>query len=239
MRCASLIVAAAFPVLLASQATGSPINIVPSRTVDIHEGSTPVAHGASSTTGTFFVHPFGPVPSAPLIIVGASQNTTIDGPSGTFSGSGSATVGYSVLRSLDVSASSFFDVFFDLATPHVYSLAGTLQASDDGGFARARVSLTGPTSLSFLAIGVNPNVALSGSGVLAPGTYRLVVEAAMDNGGDTQIGAYMGGNAGFNFDFQLTDPSHPVPEPTVTLLLFGGCACAAYGRGLRRGRHAG
>ena len=175
------------------------------------------------------------MPSAPLIIVGAGQNTNIDGPAGSFSGSGSASVGYSVLRSLDVAASSFFDVFFDLSTPHTYSLTGTLVANDDGGFARARLGLTGPTSLSFIAIGVNPNVAMSASGVLSPGTYRLVVEAAMDNGGNAQDGAYMGGDAAFNFNFQLTDASRPIPEPTMTLLLAAGLGCAAGSRRRRRG----
>ena len=233
MRWASQVLATAFSVLLVGQAAANPINIVPWRVVDLREGSTTVAHSDSSATGLFFDHPFGPVPSAPQIIFGASQNTTIDGPSGSLSGSGAAAIGYSVQSSDDVAASSFFDVFFDLATPHTYSLSGTLQANDDGGFARARLGLTGPTSLSFIAIGVNPNVAMAASGVLSPGTYRLVVEAAMDNGGNAQPGAYMGGNAAFNFNLQLTDRSQQVAEPAMTLLLAAGLGCVTS----RRRRH--
>jgi hypothetical protein len=60
-------------------------------------------------------------------------------------------------------ASSFFDVFFDLATPHGYALVGDLVANDDGGFARARLSLTGPLSFSYLAIGMTPNTSMSSS----------------------------------------------------------------------------
>ena len=50
--------------------------------------------------------------------------------------------------------------------------------------------------------------------------------AAMDNGGNAQPGAYMGGDAAFNFNLQLTDRSQQVAEPAMTLLLAAGLGCA-------------
>jgi hypothetical protein len=69
-----------------------------------------------------------------------------------------------------------------------------------------------------------PNTSVSGSGVLPAGTYRLVVEGAMDNGGNFQEGAAMGGQASFDFEFLVTPDDVAVPEPTVVAMLGLGLA---------------
>ena len=212
------------PMVVAGGAAAAPIGIVPFRSVDIRQATTTIAHIESLAVGSFFTHPFGPIPGVDSVIVGASQSTTIDGVTGFVGGTGSATVGYSVLRSLDVRSRSLLDVTFDLATPHSYVLAGMLTATDDGGRAIARWTLLGSTSLAFEATARIPPVLLSHGGVLDAGGYRLVVEAVMDNGGDAQEEGVMGGSSGFDFTFQLTDRGQSVSEPAVLTVILAGLA---------------
>jgi hypothetical protein len=227
MSRSTLALASVCALLLATgEAAGNPLIVSAGRYVEIGSEGAPIFTETLGGAGAFsksISHPIG-VPGGNLESVAASQNSSVDGSAGVFAGSGSASISYSVLASQGVYASSFFDVFFDLAVPHAYVLAGGLTAMDDGGFARARLGLSGPVSFSFLAIGTDPNTPLSGSGVLPAGSYRLVVEASMDNGGNFQEGAYMGGSSEFAFQMEVAAQGTPVPEPAMWLLLAIGLA---------------
>ena len=210
----------------ASTADASPINIVAARSVEIGNSTGPVFGSSASATGTYVDAVGHPVQASGggLVSVAAAQDTLIDGAAGAFSGKGSANVGYSVLASQGIYARSIFDAYFDLPSPHSYTLAGSLAANDDGGFARARLGLTGPVGFSFVAVGTAPDSAMAASGVLPAGAYHLIVEAAMDNGGSPQDGAAMGGQASYEFEFLVTRHDRTVPEPTVMALLGLGVA---------------
>lgn len=217
-----LVASIVVPLVVTGGVTAAPIDLVSFRSVDIRQGSTTIAHVESVAVGTFLAHPFGPLPGVDTVTVGASQSTMIDGVAGSVGGTGTVTVGYSALRSLDIRSRSLLDVTFDLAAPHSYVLAGMLTATDDGGRAIARWSLLGATSLAFEATAQVPPVLLSHAGMLDAGSYRLVVEAVMDNGGDAQEEAVMGGSSGFDFTFQLTDRGQSVPEPGVLPVMLAG-----------------
>jgi hypothetical protein len=225
----TLVLSLSIALLTASEAVAAPINIVPARGVEIGSNGGLFLDSTSNGVGPFSAAISHPVAAAGggLKSVGATQLTIVDGSTGLMAGTGSASVGYSVLASDGIHATSFFDVFFDLASPHGYSLGGDLAASSDGGYAWAGLSLTGPTSMSFLATPFVQSTLLSASGVLPAGSYRLVVQAVMDNGGDFQQGAAMGGDSAFNFEFQLTPRDTPVPEPVSGTLLLVGLALLA------------
>ncbi|MCC7485600.1 MAG: PEP-CTERM sorting domain-containing protein [Burkholderiales bacterium] len=161
--------------------------------------------------------------------VSASQTTFIGTAGGLFNGRGSALVGFSVLMSEGIYANSFFDVFFDITIAHAYTLQGLLDANVDGGSGRAEFYLDGPTALAFAA--TNGPTQMNDAGALAPGSYHLLVSAAMDNGRDFTSGAYMGGNADFFFDLRLTPAAAPEPA-TLALLALAllGLAAASHSR---------
>jgi hypothetical protein len=201
----------------AYQVSATPINISANRQVvvgDIVGGDNSGANSPSTLTGVFAdnvsqIHDDEDV--------GAAQNSDIDPGAGQFSGTGNANIGFSVLQSDGVFARSLFDVTFDIASAHDYDLSGTLSALDDGGFALALFQLSGPTNLQFLAS--NDDQLLTSNGTLSAGSYHLLVSATMDNGGQSQQDAAMGGHSSFNFFLELTEPTS-VPEP-ATLALMG------------------
>ncbi len=214
----------------------NPINLVAARSVDIgHSGGSVLAE-TSAATGIFnkgVSHP-AVATNGGLVSVSASQSTLIDAASGLFSGTGSASIGYSMFASTGAYADSFFDVFFDLTTPHAFALSGTLMASDDGGFARAVFDLSGPTALSWIATSSISPIPVLASGTLPAGSYHVVVRAKMDNGGNTQDGAAMGGMASFDFSLALSQTPPAIPEPTTISLLGLGLAGSALQRRRRR-----
>lgn len=148
----------------------------------------------------------------------ADQNSNIQPGVGFLSGSGNASIGFSVLQTDGVFADSFFEVFFDLSGSHTYTLTGQLEASVDGGHGEARFQLLGPTPIDFDAIDFG-TVPLASNGTLAPGSYHLLVSAVMDNGGVAQEDAAMGGSSSFAFEFLLSESSTSVPEPAALALL--------------------
>jgi hypothetical protein len=153
--------------------------------------------------------------------VSADQTSNIQS-AGSFSGAGNANVGFSVQEFELVSAMSFFDVFFDITTPHAYSLAGTLSANADGGRALGAFGLDGPTPLSFAAFGFG-TTPLTSNGVLAPGSYHLTVAALFDHGTSVEPDAFMGGSASFDFDFRIRELQQ-TPEPATVFLVALGMA---------------
>jgi hypothetical protein len=155
--------------------------------------------------------------------VTATQNSSIDSSTGSFSGNGSAIVDFSVLEDEGVVAVSAMDVFFDISTPHSFVLSGDLGASIDGGRGIAQMLLIGPSPFSFEAID-SGTTSLASSGTLAPGFYRLLVGARVDRGGELDPGSSMGGAATFNFALDLEETVVPAPEPGALALLALGLA---------------
>ena len=159
----------------------------------------------------------------------ADQSSDIQNSTGLFAGNADASVGFSVLQTDAIFANSLFDAFFEITTDHSYSLTGLLDALAVGGRAEARfhLDLDGTTSLDFDSVG-GP-VSLLSSGVLLAGSYHLTVSAVMDNGGVSQPDAAMGGSSSFGFEFQLTERTPSVPEPTsLAFLLASGMAGLGY-----------
>src|SRR5215831_7178661 len=115
---------------------------------------------------------------------GESQDSNILPAS--FTGSGQAdTTGSGAPSTLAASANSFFDVFFDLSLPHSFNLTGTLSELVDGGTSEARFQLTGPgTSIDLSPTSGNP-LNLAQTGLLAAGSYHLLVSAHSEGTGGT------------------------------------------------------
>jgi hypothetical protein len=165
--------------------------------------------------------------------VAANQSSNIQPGAGLFSGAGNASVGFSILEVEETYASSFFDVFFDITTPHSYGLTGALSANIDGGRGLGVFGLDGPTPLSFAAIDFD-TVTLASTGVLAPGSYHLTVFALVDPGTVIDPDSFMGGSSSFDFDFRVQEITNGVvPEPATLALLAVGLLGVVARRGKR------
>jgi PEP-CTERM motif len=217
----------------AKEARATPVVVGAIRDVTIGDFANTLPGPASPFTG---VGPFSDNVTANLgdVDVSAQQSSNIDAAAGQFSGNGTATVGFSVLEFDEVFAGSHYEVFFDLSSPHAYSLTGTLAASIDGGQGIALFLLIGPTPLDFAAIDFG-TVNLADTGVLAAGFYRLIVSADMGPGPEIDPNSFMGGVATWNFNLELEETTTQVPEPVTLSLLALGLA----GVGLARRRTSG
>ncbi len=136
-------------IISAHEAAATPINITANRYIQLGSDiSGPIDGPLSPSTalGSF-------VDSLTLNLgdeeASADQDSNIAGSS--FSGSGGSSIGFSVIEDENVSALSFFDVFFDLTSNHSYSLNGELLANVDGGRGLASFDLSGPGGFSFSA----------------------------------------------------------------------------------------
>lgn len=214
-------------VFTAAQAAATPINVVANRLVEVGDIGVNVLGplSPSSALGAFSDSVTANLSDEDVT---AEQNSNIG--SGGFSGTGTATVGFSVLETEEVFAHSLFEVSFDLTSPHSYTLTGDLTANVDGGSALGVFELVGPTPLGFSAIDFASQV-LSSSGVLAPGSYQLTVLALMYPGETIEEFSFMGGTATYDFNFLLQESTTPAPEPgTLALLAFGLMGLGLAGR---------
>jgi hypothetical protein len=220
----------------AAPAAATPINVTAAtRQVQVGsaESNFPGPNSPSTVVGSCsdsVSHNFFGTDGTTLKPATADQSSDIQNSTGLFAGTGDASVGFSVLQTDAIFANSLFDAFFEITTDHSYSLTGQLDALADGGHAEARFHVDGPTPLDFDSLG-GPPVSLLSSGVLLAGSYHLTVSAVMDNGGVSQPDAAMGGSSSFGFEFQLTERTPSVPEPTsLALLLASGMAGLGYSR---------
>ena len=212
--------------IAAHQAAATPINVTANRGIVLSSDISGDINGPASPStalGSFvdsLTLNLGDEPTT------ADQDSNINVAGGSFSGNGTSSIGFSVLEDEDVSALSFFDVFFDLATPHSFSLTGELNSFVDGGQGLAVFSLTGASNVVFQALNSGP-VDLASSGTLAAGSYHLVVSSLMDRGPTFESGSFMGGNSSFRFALNLQEQGGPgVPEPGTLALLVMGLAIA-------------
>jgi hypothetical protein len=209
-------------VLASTPALANPVVTSANRFVEI--GNTAVSYGSSSSA----VGIFNDGVSQPLYDtsshyeqVSASQNSLVSGPTGEFSGTGSVSMGFSLLDTNEAYATSFFDVFFTLPSASAYTLTGLLFANADGGIITSRFFLDGPTPLFYEKVGWG-HVDMNDSGTLAAGSYELKVYAAIDHPSPPSPGSYMGGQGSYAFDFQIDTATTSVPEPgTFTMMLAG------------------
>jgi hypothetical protein len=160
----------------------------------------------------------------------ASLNSSYADPNHMW-GTGSATAAFdSTTGSGDMSGSSQFAVRFQLATQHAYDLDATFTTTGDrsqspNGF----VSIADRSFvLASLYKGLTPVFAgewfddahLARSGVLAPGTYYLLLQSSAVGWNAPPGAAHVNAAGSFGFRFNLAETAAPVPEP-ASLLLFG------------------
>ena len=219
----TLVLSTAFAV----QVSAIPLNLDAERQVQVGDQATGAHVGAlgdSTAVGLFsdsVSQNLGGTPNNSAVTTTATQNSNIAAAAGLFAGDGTAHIDFSAAPATGVFAQSFFDVFFDLTTPHAYALKGFLKTNNDGGLAQAlfQLGIDGAPLLLDLASFNFDNqgkpVDISSSGILAPGTYELFALSQMS---DANNGFY-GGDAAFNFTLQLTDLGRPLPEPATNALL--------------------
>lgn len=141
----------------------------------------------------------------------ATQSSNI-GPA-TISGHGFASAGADP-NSPNVTPSgegtSYMIVDFDINVTQSYTLSGFLDATSiANGLGTASFELIGPGGTEIFSDTNSGLVALAGAGLLAPGSYSLIVvaNATADAAGDNAT-------AEFNFEFEFAE----VPEPATGAL---------------------
>jgi hypothetical protein len=144
----------------------------------------------------------------------ANASTAITGPAG------------------DGSATSIFEVWFELDAPHAYDFAANFEAFGLGGWQTHLVRSPGELGQSLLFAFISntgPTLQLNRGGSLDPGRYALAVRS----GGfaSTMFGVGTSGRSNVDFVFDMT----PVPEPT-SIVLVGGGILGAIVRAQRRTR---
>jgi len=159
--------------------------------------------------------------SVPSKNANASQTSSVGAD--TLSGQGSAS-GSASSPLGGASAGSSYRVRFSVDTPFDFTLTGVLTGSPfvmgGGGSGNASARLIAPDAsyvfdlVTPFSLSGTPTLALSQSGLLAAGTYELLIAASASAGaGLTGGGGY--GSGAFNFTFSVV----AVPEPGVALLL--------------------
>jgi len=143
-----------------------------------------------------------------LYEAGAGQTSSVDTQGA--SGSGYAYAGIDS-QYYGSSGRSTFDITFTVTTATPYSLSGDLEIEHGSLFASMLTLYQGATALqSWTADWSAEQVSFGVSGVLAPGTYRLVAEATA---GPSDYGVDQG-YTGASYDFAFV-----VPEPATGLLV--------------------
>jgi hypothetical protein len=162
------------------------------------------------SSGTFTpASPFAPFSASNFAFeAGAGQISSVDSQGA--SGSGHAYAGIDALY-YGSSGRSTFDIGFTVTTPTSYDLSGNLEIEAVSFFVASLTLYQGATALqSFTADWSDEQVSFDVSGVLAPGSYRLVAEATAGPG-DYGVDQ---GYTGASYDFVFV-----VPEPATALLV--------------------
>lgn len=108
-----------------------------------------------------------------------SQESTMDGTSATFEANSHATLIADLMSNpLLAQAQSKFDLYFTIAEPMEYSLAGEVSETlHSDSMAVVRLSLVGGSEIESVVSGQDSVRTFQMTGILQPGTYRLYAEA--------------------------------------------------------------
>lgn len=162
------------------------------------------------SSGTFVPSsPFAPFSASNFAFeAGAGQTSSVDTQGA--SGAGYAYAGIDS-QYYGSSGRSTFDITFTVTSATPYSLSGDLEIELGSYFVSTLTLYQGATALqSWTADWSDEQVSFGVSGVLAPGTYRLVAEATA---GPSDYGVDQG-YTGASYDFVFV-----VPEPATALLV--------------------
>ncbi len=165
----------------------------------------------------------------------ASQTSTVPNATGTSitsTGSASHSLSIDPSHSGSAQATSFFDVFFDLDTPHSFTFTRT--GVDTSTFAAVVVELKQFDGATYNAIIFNNGgFSLTDSGVLAAGAYELTAQAFS---GDSVAFPPPGYDSSGADQYEVSLTVSPVPEPSGLVLGALGVA-GLLSLGLVRRRH--
>lgn len=231
-------------VLASHPAAASPIvGVEDLRTVTTNAGNS--LQGQSDSESASPATPFGAfAATVDAAVLGkyayATQTSSVGAD--TLSGQGSAS-GSASSPLGGASASSSYRIRFAVDTPFDFTLSGLLVGSrfvtGGGGSGNAIARLVAPdTSYVFdlvtpFVLAGTPQVNLAESGLLAAGTYDLLIAASASVG----AGLTGGGGSGSG-SFQFTFTVVPVPEPGTAALLAAGALALGVRRPVRSCRRA-